>query len=126
MAFALRASASTSRSKNASPAGTNTCFASRHDGISTVAQRFRPCVGEPNHRRRGHPRHPSSPMNLIASVRDLVQLRTRLRRFKELSFPSPPPPARQNTVDPNRLVHLHRYRPEVPGHAEIFLRDTQE
>ena len=24
------------------------------------------------------------------------------------------------------MIHLPRYRPEVPGHAEIFLRDTQE
>lgn len=63
---------------------------------------------------------------LIASVRDLVQLRTRWRRFKEFRFPSPPPPGPQNAVDPNRLTHLPRYRPEVPGHAEIFLRDTQE
>lgn len=61
---------------------------------------------------------------LVTSVRDLVQLRTRLRRLKVLLVPSPPPPLPKNAVDPTRLIHLGRYRPEVPGHAEIFLRDS--
>jgi hypothetical protein len=63
---------------------------------------------------------------LIASVRDRVRLRSRLKRFKDLRAKGPPPLPPRNAVDPNRLSNLSRYRPEVPGHAEIFLRDTQE
>jgi hypothetical protein len=61
----------------------------------------------------------------VAAVRDRVQFRTRLRRFKERHVPGPPPPPPANAIDPNRLIHLAKYRPESPGHAEIFLRDSQ-
>jgi uncharacterized protein YyaL (SSP411 family) len=62
---------------------------------------------------------------LLTPVRDLVQLRTRLRRLKERYRPSPPPPLPKNAIDTERLVKLPKHRPEVPGHAEIFLRDSQ-
>src|ERR1044071_8909702 len=61
---------------------------------------------------------------IVTSVRDVVQLRSRLRHLKVLLIPAPPPPLPKNAVDPTRLIHLGRYRPETPGHAEIFLRDS--
>ena len=65
--------------------------------------------------------------SLVTSLRDRVQLRSRLRRLKTLYLPSPPlPPLPKNAVDPARLAQLPRQRPEVPGHADIFLRDSQE
>src|ERR1051326_3321110 len=62
---------------------------------------------------------------MITALRDVVQLRTRLRHLKLRYVPSPPPPPPENAIDPKRLPHLHCYKPEVPGHAEIFLRDSQ-
>jgi hypothetical protein len=65
--------------------------------------------------------------SLVSALRDRVQLRSRLRRVKTLYFqpPVPPPAPPQNAIDPARLLQLPRHRPEVPGHAEIFLRDSQ-
>jgi hypothetical protein len=71
------------------------------------------------------PRGSSVNMGLFRRLRDLVQLRTRLRDLKLKYVPSPPPPPPENAIDPKRLVHLPIYKPEVPGHAEIFLRDSQ-
>jgi hypothetical protein len=64
---------------------------------------------------------------VVTSLRDRVQLRSRLRRLKVLYWdaPSAPPPAPENAVDPSRLADLSKYRPEIPGHAEVFLRDAQ-
>ncbi|HMJ84730.1 MAG TPA: hypothetical protein VK504_16230 [Vicinamibacterales bacterium] len=64
---------------------------------------------------------------LVTSLRDRVQLRSRLRRLMVLysNAASAPPPAPKNAVDPARLNDLTKYKPEVPGHAEVFLRDAQ-
>src|SRR4051794_28725836 len=77
--------------------------------------------------RSGDDLHDMALGRLVASVRDRVQVRSRLRRIQMLYFlsPSPPPEMPRNAVDPTRLSQLPRHRPEVPGHAEIFLRDSQ-
>jgi len=62
---------------------------------------------------------------VIMAVRQRLRLGAKYRRLKGLYFPGPPPPPSQNTIDPWRLTHLERHRPHAPGHAEIFLRDTQ-
>src|SRR5947207_7141420 len=64
-------------------------------------------------------------MRPITALRDLVQLRTRLRHLNMKYVGTAPPPPPENVIDPKRLVHLPVYKPEVPGHAEIFLRDSQ-
>lgn len=65
--------------------------------------------------------------HLVTSLRDRVQLRSRLRRVKVLYWDaaSAPPPPPQNAVAPARLGDFSKYKPEIPGHAEVFLRDTQ-
>jgi hypothetical protein len=65
--------------------------------------------------------------DLVTSLRDRVQLRSRLRRLLVLysNAASAPPPAPKNAVDPARLKDLAKYQPEVPGHAAVFLRDAQ-
>jgi hypothetical protein len=63
--------------------------------------------------------------DLITALRDRVQLRSRLRRLKKLYWPGPLPRPPENAIDSARLNDLHRYKPEVPGHAEILLRDAQ-
>src|SRR2546425_10225071 len=71
------------------------------------------------------PRHCRVTMGPITALRDLVQLRTRLRHLNMKYIGTAPPPPPENAIDPKRLVHLAVYKPEVPGHAEIFLRDSQ-
>jgi hypothetical protein len=62
---------------------------------------------------------------IVTALRDRVQLRSRIRRLRVLYLPSPPPPLPENKIDPTRLIHLHKHRPEAPGHIDVFLRDSQ-
>ena len=63
----------------------------------------------------------------VAALRDLVRLRTRLRSLRTLYLEptAPPPLPPRDEVDPARLAAFARFNPEAPGHAEIFLRDSQ-
>src|SRR5476649_1739267 len=68
--------------------------------------------------------------------RDQFQVRTRVRRAAAATADwylrglqerhlTPPPPPPVNEVDPARLQRFCEFRPEAPGHTEIFLRDAQ-
>jgi hypothetical protein len=67
-------------------------------------------------------------------LRDQFQLRTRVKRAAAVTADwylrssqdgKPPPPPPVNEIDPARLERFCEFRPDVPGHAEIFLRDAQ-